>query len=522
MEKIILRNVIKYYGERKIIDIDELKINQGEKIGIVGINGSGKSTFLKLICGIVKPDSGKIIINGKISYMEQLNTNYETYLSGGELTKRKIEEKVNNNFDIMLLDEPSSNLDIEEIEKLKNRLIAYKGTLCLISHDRNLLDSVVDSILEIEDGKIKKYKGNYSKYKKEKEETRKRKQFEYEQYITEKKRLEIAINITKNEAKTMRKTPKRMGNSEARLHKRGVENKREKIEKSSKSLETRLEKLDVKEKINNNYNIFMKMPENLKIKSKIIVTADNLNIRIGNIKLFDNIKFEIKTNSKTALIGKNGVGKTTLIKEILSKNPNIKINPSNKISYFRQDLNNLDDDKTIIENVLKDTSQDETTIRNILASLNIKEDDVYKKIKILSGGERVKVLLAKIMTSNSNFLILDEPTNFLDIESIEALEKLMKEFKGTILFVTHDKNLVDNIATDIMIVENKKIIEFEGNYTKYLEYKENRNKKVSNNSLLLDIKLAEITSKLSICKDEKEKKKLEEEYRELLKERKNI
>ena len=313
-----------------------------------------------------------------------------------------------------------------------------------------------------------------------------------------------------------------MGNPEARLHKRGVENKREKIEKSSKSLETRLEKLDVKEKINNNYNIFMKMPENLKIKSKIIVTADNLNIRIGNIKLFDNIKFEIKTNSKTALIGKNGVGKTTLIKEILSKNPNIKINPSSKISYFRQDLNNLDDDKTIIENVLKDTSQDETTIRNILASLNIKEDDVYKKIKILSGGERVKVLLAKIMTSNSNFLILDEPTNFLDIESIEALEKLMKEFKGTILFVTHDKNLVDNIATDIMIVENKKIIEFEGNYTKYLEYKENRNKKVSNNSLLLDIKLAEITSKLSICKDEKEKKKLEEEYRELLKERKNI
>ena len=232
MEKIILRNVIKYYGERKIIDIDELKINQGEKIGIVGINGSGKSTFLKLICGIVKPDSGKIIINGKISYMEQLNTNYETYLSGGELTKRKIEEKVNNNFDIMLLDEPSSNLDIEEIEKLKNRLIAYKGTLCLISHDRNLLDSVVDSILEIEDGKIKKYKGNYSKYKKEKEETRKRKQFEYEQYITEKKRLEIAINITKSEAKTMRKTPKRMGNSEARLHKRGVENKGEKIEKS--------------------------------------------------------------------------------------------------------------------------------------------------------------------------------------------------------------------------------------------------------------------------------------------------
>ena len=120
------------------------------------------------------------------------------------------------------------------------------------------------------------------------------------------------------------------------------------------------------------------------------------------------------------------------------------------------------------------------------------------------------------MTSNSNFLILDEPTNFLDIESIEALEYLMKEFKGTILFVTHDRNLIDNVATNIMIIENKKITEFEGNYTKYLEYKENKKKSISNNDLLLDIKLAEITSKLSICKDEKEKQKLEEEYRELI------
>ena len=120
------------------------------------------------------------------------------------------------------------------------------------------------------------------------------------------------------------------------------------------------------------------------------------------------------------------------------------------------------------------------------------------------------------MISKSNFLILDEPTNFLDIESIEALEFLMKEFKGTILFVTHDLDLINNVATNIMIIENKKIIEYEGNYAKYLEYKENKRKTISNNSLLLEFKLAEITSKLSICKDEKEKEKLEEEYKKLL------
>lgn len=515
MEKIILRNVEKYYGDRKIIDIDELKIKQGEKIGIVGINGSGKSTLLNIISGKVEIDGGKVIVNGNISYIEQLN-NEETFLSGGEMTKKKIDEKLGEHSDILLADEPSSNLDIDEIEKLKRKLKEYKGTLCLISHDRNLLDSVVDSILEIENGVVTKYKGNYSKYRMQKEESRKRKQFEYEQYITEKKRLEVSINKVKNEAKSMRKTPKRMGNSEARLHKRGVENKREKVEQSSKSLETRLEKLEVKEKPNAKYNIYMKMPESLKVKSKIIVSSDNLKLKAGNKELLDNTKFNIKTNSKTALIGKNGVGKTTLIKEILSGNSEIKINPSSKISYFKQNLNNLDENKTIIENILKDTSQDETTIRNILASLNIKGDDIYKKVEVLSGGERVKVSLTKIMTSNSNFLILDEPTNFLDIESIEALEYLMKEFKGTILFVTHDRNLIDNVATNIMIIENNKITEFEGNYTKYLEYKENKKKSISNNDLLLDIKLAEITSKLSICKDEKEKQKLEEEYRELI------
>ena len=518
MERIILKNVVKYYGDRKIIDINELKINQGDRIGIVGINGSGKSTLLNIISGKIGLDVGQVIVNGKISYIEQLNSE-NTSLSGGEITKKKIEDKLNEYSDILLADEPSSNLDIDEIEKLKERLIKYKGTLCLISHDRNLLDNVVDNILEIENGIVTKYKGNYSKYRIQKEENIKRKKFEYEQYITEKKRLEVSINKVKNEAKSMRKTPKRMGNSEARLHKRGVENKREKVEQRSKSLETRLEKLEEKEKPDVEYHIFMKMPESLKVKSKYMVSSDNLTLKVGNKILLDNTKFNILANTKTALIGKNGVGKTTLIKEILNGNSNIKMNTASKIAYFKQDLNNLDENKTIIENILKDTSQDETTIRNILASLNIKGNDVYKKVEVLSGGERVKVSLTKIMTSNSNFLILDEPTNFLDIESIEALEYLMKEFKGTILFVTHDRNLIDNVATNIMIIENKEVIEFEGNYTKYIEYRKSKKKKMNNNDLLLDIKLAEITSKLSICKDEKEKQKLEEEYMKLMKNR---
>ena len=326
MEKIILKDVIKYYGDRKILDIEELKIYSGEKIGVVGINGSGKSTLLNIIFGKTEINNGKVIVNGNMSYIEQLKSN-DSYLSGGEVVKKQIEENLNNKYDIVLADEPSSNLDIEEKEKLKNKLKEYKGTLILISHDRNLLDEVVDSILEVENGSVTKYKGNYSKYKKEKEEKEKRKEIEYVKYLEEKNRLEVSINRVKNEAKAMKKTPKRMGNSEARLHKRGVENKREKVEKSSKSLETRLGKLEEKEKPNEKYHIFMKMPETLKLKAKFVVSSDNLNIKIGNKELLNNVKFNIKTNSKTALIGKNGTRKNYINNKYIRRKFRYKYKP---------------------------------------------------------------------------------------------------------------------------------------------------------------------------------------------------
>lgn len=516
-----LKNISKYYGDKKILEIENLKIYEKEKIGIVGQNGSGKTTLLNIISGRIKPDIGEVICNQNIIYMEQFEIIDEEnrYLSGGEKKKKAFNNKVLNQNGIILLDEPSSNLDGDSINYIKKELKKYTGTILIISHDRSLLDEICTSIIEISEGNVKKYDGNYSKYKMQKEAEIKRKQFEYMEYVEEKTRLEKAINISKNTAKEIRKTPKRMGNSEARLHKRGVENKREKLEGHTNALKTRLDKLEEKERPQDNSKIYMKYQTNQKIKNKIAIRIEDLNIKLGNKVLFENANCIIKTNSKTALIGENGIGKTTLLKEIISQHDNIKINPSVKIGYFSQDFTELDFDKSIIENVMKDTNYSEIMVKNVLANLLFKNKDLVKEIKQLSGGERVKVAIAKILLSESNLLIFDEPTNFLDIESIEGLEKLFKEYNGTILFVTHDKTFINNIATDVLVIKNHKIIEYNGNYSSYLEYEKEKSikKDNENDKLLIDFKLSQISSELSITKDEKRKIELEKEYDELIK-----
>ena len=518
-----LKNITKYYGDKKVLEIDNLKIYENERVGIVGQNGSGKTTLLDMISGRIKPDTGEIICHQNIIYMEQFEEldSENKHLSGGEKKKQAFNKKIVNQNGILLLDEPSSNLDRNAINYIEKELKRYKGPILLISHDRSLLDEICTSIIEIANGKVKKYEGNYSKYKLQKEAEIKRKEFEYVQYIEEKHRLEKAIQISKNTAKEIRKTPKRMGNSEARLHKRGVENIREKLEGHTNALKTRLDKLEVKEKPQNDSKIYMQYQTDQKVKSKIAIRIENLNIQLGDKILFKNANGIVKTNSKTALIGENGIGKTTLIKEIMQQHNSIKINPNVKIGYFSQDFTNLNMHTSIIENVMKDTNQSEVFVKNILANLLFKDKDLDKKIKDLSGGERVKVSIAKILVSESNLLLLDEPTNSLDIASIEVLEDLLKKYNGTILLVTHDKTFIDHIATDIWMIKNHKIEEYEGNYSSYLQYEKEKLKKQKNNDendrLLLEFKLSQISSELSMTKDEKKKKELEEEFNRLVK-----
>ena len=236
-----------------------------------------------------------------------------------------------------------------------------------------------------------------------------------------------------------------------------------------------------------------------------------------------NTKIYVLSNRKTALLGKNGIGKTTLIKEILSKNSTFFINPQAKIGYFSQDLSILDENISILENVMTDSIQSETTARNVLGNLIIKDNKVYEIVKNLSGGEKVKVALAKLLVSNSNFLILDEPTNFLDIESIEGLELLIKQYSGTVLVISHDKRFVDNVCDNIILFKDKKLVQFDGNYSDYLKYEENKdkNKALSNDRLVLEFRLTKLDSEISLENDSNKKLLLEKEREEILSKLKN-
>lgn len=315
MCKIKLINIIKYFGDKKILDIDNIEINEKEKIGIVGKNGSGKTTLLKIIANKIDYDKGKLEVIGNISYINQLDNieeNKTNLLSGGEKMLSDVKEKINNHYNnsnILLADEPSTNLDIYNIDYLIKRLKAYKGIVLLVSHDRYILDEVCTSIIEIEDGMVHKYKGNYASYKKQKEDEKERDKCEYNKYIKEKEKIEKAIIKSKEESKTMRKAPKRMGNSEARLHKREANEIKEKIEGHSNALKSRLEKLEVKEKPHVEYNIYLRPPTHEILKNKIVVKSDNLNLKIGTKILIENSKLYIYTNKINGLIGKNGVRK---------------------------------------------------------------------------------------------------------------------------------------------------------------------------------------------------------------------
>ncbi|WP_313757552.1 ribosomal protection-like ABC-F family protein [Tissierella sp.] len=532
-----INNLKKYYGNRLILDVEDLKVYSDDKIGLVGLNGCGKTTLLNLIAKEINLDEGTIKTSMEPLYIKQLedignkeidneymsklglrNKNKE-FMSGGELTRLKIAKFLTDNRKFLLADEPTSNLDFEGINLLIEKLSNFDGCIIITSHDRDFLDKLCNKIIEIEDGKIRIYEGNYSDYKTQRELEKKTQEGEHEKYIKEKKRLEKVLINTRKKSDKIKGTPKRMGNSEARLHKMGGQNAKKKLDNKVKTIAKRIDKLEVKDKIREIDRIKVDIKGD-EIFSKIVIEGKGITKTFGKRILFKNSDFQIYNKSKVALIGSNGSGKTTLLKMIMEKVPNINISKKANIGYFSQNLNILDEDKTIIENLLE-LNDLEQNARDILARFLFRRDDVYKKVNVLSGGERVKVSLAKILLSGFNILILDEPTNYLDIYSIEAVEEALINYDGTLLFVSHDRRLIEKLANTIMSIENNKISTFQGNFNEY--NKKNMIEDSNKQDLLykrsiLENRLSEVIGLLSISANDEEKEELDLEYQKLLKE----
>ena len=382
---------------------------------------------------------------------KMLNQNYND-LSGGEKTIVNLGALLLKEPSILLLDEPTNHLDMEKLEWLEKFLKEYKGTILMVSHDRYFLDKVATKTILLENGKEKIYFGNYSYFLKEDE---KRTLAEFENY------------------KNQQKMIKKMKESIKTLRKFGELAKNEMFFKRAKSIEKKLAKIEQLPQVDLEQKTLLNFKLNIDSRSgKDVVIINNLNKNFESKNIFENANLQIHYGEKIALIGKNGTGKSTLLKIIMNEDceytGEIKIGQSVNIGYIPQEIKFKDDNQTILNFFEQFDNRNETEIRTSLAKYMFRRNDVFKKVSSLSGGEKVRLILAKLLKQNINFLILDEPTNHIDIETRELLEEAIKEYSGTVLFVSHDRYFINNLAERIVEVKEKRFFSYVGNYDEYL------------------------------------------------------
>lgn len=578
-------NVSKTFGVETILENISFSVNEGDKIGIVGVNGTGKTTLFKVITGILPHDRGEIFTskNCRLGYLEQ-NTNFysektiydevvsvfsdligaeeelrslehqiaslsdkggssgdqlkktmDTYgkkyeefeknngyayksevrgtlkglgfsdeemdkpvnvLSGGEKTRVLLAKLLLSKPSFLLLDEPTNHLDADAIEWLEGFLRSYEETIMIISHDRYFLDQSVNRIFEMENKHLTTYNGNYTDYQKQARVNR-----------------EIRLRQYENQQRDIKKQEE----SIERLKAYG----REKHLKRARSKEKMLDKVDRLEK-----------PQELRKKARFnfvlrhhsgndVLKVQGLAKSFDDRKLFEGVDFDLYRGEKVALIGPNGVGKSTLFKIIMGYESQdqggFKLGQGVDVSYFHQEQKSLNLENTIIDEVWDDNPHmTQTEVRNLLGAFLFEGEDVFKSIRSLSGGERARVAILKLILSRSNLLLLDEPTNHLDIDSKEVLEDALKEYEGTLLTISHDRYFLNTVVDRILVLKPDGVEEYLGNY----EYYQNKKKQESEKSHLADMEDQVSKTKTQIREErrrEKELKKNENKAKKLIK-----
>ncbi|WP_414046465.1 ribosomal protection-like ABC-F family protein [Macrococcus equi] len=477
-------NIRKQAKDTTLFEIEQLKINQGEKIGLIGKNGCGKSTLLKIIAEIDNDYTGTITNPFMTQYVPQLKE--LTNESGGEQTKRYLLDAFNSNNALLLLDEPSTNLDTNNIKWLENQIDQYRGTMIIVSHDRALLNNTVNKILEINESKLNVYVGNYDDYAEQKESKYAQHVKEYEQYHKKINQLQQESIERNKQAKSFKKRKKNVSISDYKVNSRmGAYDSQEKaIAKSSKVLQKRIEQMEKVEKPITEKQYKIKAIGKLKNTGATLINIENFDIRIKNVLLFNAGNFKVVQGDKIAITGANGSGKTTFIKQLIAQQVDGYYNPNIKIGYFAQNLTTLDEQKSIFENVQNTSMQDDILIRNILAELGFEYSRLNREIKYLSGGERVRLQIIKLLLGDYDILILDEPTNFLDIVMLEALEKFLKDYPGSFIIISHDEQFIDNTTKTKYVIKQQKLLD----ETKQRTYQTTENSNIQ----LLEYKLEQM------------------------------
>lgn len=456
----------KNYGIEQVVSVKRLVLAANDKVAVVGKNGAGKTTLLRLITKEEEPDAGEIRLCGRVSAISQLAEPDADTKSGGEATQRRINRAFYQNPDLLLADEPTCNLDIDAIQRLEARLCAFSGALLLVSHDRALLEAVCSKVFDIETDTL--YHCGYADYVIQKKVEEAARLSQYQTYVSQKNRLKKMAAKKAQQSARVKRTPKRMGQSEARLHKMGGQNAKAKLDSAANAARTRIAQLEKVEKPYTEKEIVFDLQGGI-LHSDILVSVNRVSKAYGNRTVLQDCSFDVPRGKKTALIGANGAGKTTLLNMIAAGSAGIRTCARLKIGYFKQDISLLSLKKNLLENAMDGCAYDECFARTILARLQFGRDMLEKKAGVLSGGERIKLALACIMLRAYNLLMLDEPTNYLDAASRNALESVLAVYPGTILFASHDRALLNAAADRIVAIENGTACTFEGRWSAYLQ-----------------------------------------------------
>lgn len=460
----------------KLTDLRSLRIEhlyayQFEKIALIGGNGTGKTTLLNMIAQIITPESGLVETHGAIQYFEQLNMDIENdfntldgslmselrlpmhttdSMSGGEKAKYKLANVISNYSPILLLDEPTNHLDNFGKDYLNNILKYYYGTLIMVSHDRTLIDQIVNTIWDIQlDGTVRVYKGNYTQYQNQLKQERLEQQRQYEQYTNEKQRLSQASKTKQNQAQQMAQASSKQKNKSIAPDRLSASKQKGSVEKAAqkqaKHIKKRIEHLEEVEKPQS-YQDF-KFPQNkiYNIHNHYPIIAQDLTLVKGKQTILKQVRFQIPYGKNIAIVGANGAGKTTLLESIYHQIEGIDCSPKVQMAYYRQLAYEEMRDVTLLQYLMYETGSSESFSRAILNNLGLNES-LERSCKVLSGGERTKLSLAVLFSTKANMLILDEPTNFLDIKTLEALELFMNKYPGIILFTSHDTRFVEHVS----------------------------------------------------------------------------
>lgn len=376
-------------------------------------------------------------------------------LSGGERTLINMAKILLSKPDLLMLDEPTNHLDLERIEWLEGYIKEFKGTIIVVSHDRYFLDKVVNKIIEIDDGKMKIYNGNYSQYVQQKEDEEVK---EFEIYKVQQKKFEEMEKAIK------------------RLKEWGKLSNNPMFFRRAKAIQSNLNRLkDVaQEKPKETHPLPINFIASTR-GSQEVVRIKNLDLAIGGKQLLVKANALIENSEKVAIIGKNGCGKTTLIKTLFNKQAHegLKLGSNLKVGYLSQIVEFEDKSEKLLQYFINETGLNDEISRSKLFNFQFFKQDLEKRVGHLSGGEKLRLKLAIMLQSNINFLVLDEPTNHIDIQTREVLEETLKQFKGTILFISHDRYFINSITTKIIEFYNQKLYTFNGNYDYYLQNKDN-------------------------------------------------